>query len=1388
MGGVAQHLNHLYDNPNLSFAKIKKILSLASNGKLQVTEKLDGFNIALSFRDGHAVMARNKGDLQSGGMDANGILKREFAGGEGVRKTYLDAVRSFENVIKSLPPKTQNTLFKNGKIFYNSEIMGSGASNVIKYDINTLKIHDVNHKEFVPETGEIIPFKDENVLSLFRKVIEKSEQVQDKNTFKVKNGAFAELKSMASDKDLKIAKIKLDKILSSEGLSDSATIEDYLRLKLTDFVNSQLPETSDQIITAIVGNMLSKTPIPTGLSVELRNKISNIKKQKEAILKQAIFPVEEVVHDFSVELLKGFESAFILDNKKEVQRLKQETEKAIRAIQSSNNEEANAILVQQLRKLKDVENISTASEGIVFEFEGNVYKFTGSFAPMNQLLGLFKYGRGKIPPMEKLEEAGKNKVIAIVPGGFKPPHAGHFKVAKYFADMPEVDKVIVLISPQERAGHGDTNRIVVTAEQSLGIWDIYLKNSPKIKAKISRIASPVRSAYEYIEKVNSGDTIVFGLGEKEGEEKSGARFDMAQEYADKVNPGVKIQIMHVPPQAGGVSGTVMRELIADGNKGEFFSYLPEELDDLGRETIWDILTRQEQQEESLLEKKSLTIFRSICENLGIETLEEVSVKDLKAKYPDRANDIDALTRELENKYVYPALRFLVSDCPNCPTGKAELENVIKNLKLYDVVLKTGKLDQAIAEENLDLRLKDIGWYSANEDYASFAEMVRYIDLNFKSHEDVKRKVEQENEKIYEDDTYLALWIKSHAASCYYGSGTDWCITKEEGRYWDHYEKENHIVFIFNKQLEKDKQNRDRKTAFLIKKDGTDYECYDLLDKMNKCENLPQELKSIISKKITGEDVTSEEASMKKINKKLEEQGGKLTENGWVFGGNLELQSLNLSKLPKIFDVAGYMDIADNLLTSLEGCPKEVGGWFSCSYNHLKTLEGGPEIVGKGSRYADYNCNFNDLVSLKGAPKIIHNNGDFKCTHNKLTSLEYLPEKIGGYVYFEENPIEDYVGAKELANIASGKKSSLEEISAMSTGAVEGGMTKSPFPGMKKKEYIYEEEDVIEEYDTQSVSQEPYQKLMRKLHPKHKERLIGKGGQKADVAGSPYKVKPSMQRSKSAPPMGESKENYFVDRQKIINEIQARIHIRNLIKEEKQHFLNEQKQEQLLREYIKKVIKEASAEDSEVPHASTGINVLEDLLKKIIPIIEDDFKSLTTDPEQRNSFRSHIINAVKNTLTPSRMKKGEDDKEGSEQTMGEGDVNVDVGNNKAEAPLDGTKDIPDLGSDAFIDIDKKTPKADTFTIPGADLTGRNVALRTYDKIESQVSDAYSLLDNEEDENTFYDYLITNLKLYCDRWEDELQSAITEPTTPSYEEEKVDSVSDDAVASEEEPLSV
>ena len=51
-------------------------------------------------------------------------------------------------------------------------------------------------------------------------------------------------------------------------------------------------------------------------------------------------------------MLKGLESLFVLDNKKETERLRKEVSKAIKAIEKSGHEGALEILQKQMNKLE----------------------------------------------------------------------------------------------------------------------------------------------------------------------------------------------------------------------------------------------------------------------------------------------------------------------------------------------------------------------------------------------------------------------------------------------------------------------------------------------------------------------------------------------------------------------------------------------------------------------------------------------------------------------------------------------------------------------------------------------------------------------------------------------------------------------------------------------------------------------------------------------------------------------------------------------------------------------------------------------------------------------------------------------------------------------------
>ena len=211
----------------------------------------------------------------------------------------------------------------------------------------------------------------------------------------------------------------------------------------------------------------------------------------------------------------------------------------------------------------------------------------------------------------------------------------------------------------------------------------------------------------------------------------------------------------------------------------------------------------------------------------------------------------------------------------------------------------------------------------------------------------------------------------------------------------------------------------------------------------------------------------------------------------------------------------------------------------------------------------------------------------------------------------------------------------------------------------------------------------------------------------------------------------------------------------------------QEEETKLREIVRFLIKEAKTDvPDEVPHKSTGINVLEDLLKKVIPILEDDYKALTSNDEQRRSFRAHVLKAVINSLAPivatNKLSTPEDSAESDLMEQDDDTIDVEVGDEDKFIPVR-QGDMPE---------EEAEEEEDNFTIGGTDTTGRNFALQSFNKVESTILDAYESLADDNDRELFYDYLLTNIKLYFDKFEDELKTSFEEPTTDEYEEESTE----------------
>ena len=235
---------------------------------------------------------------------------------------------------------------------------------------------------------------------------------------------------------------------------------------------------------------------------------------------------------------------------------------------------------------------------------------------------------------------------------------------------------------------------------------------------------------------------------------------------------------------------------------------------------------------------------------------------------------------------------------------------------------------------------------------------------------------------------------------------------------------------------------------------------------------------------------------------------------------------------------------------------------------------------------------------------------------------------------------------------------------------------------------------------------------------------------------------------------------MVKRHELAEEIKLRRNIRRaigVVMERKETKRKTTLREELqLRSVIRTLISEADpAVSTAAVHRNTGINALEDLFKNtnLLTVLRQGYKSLTSKKEQRESYKNHILNAAEMSLEVenSRFIGGGAAPGSAAAALQEQGINIDI------AP---PEDHP-----AFLDVEKKEPteeeEVEGFSLKGQDRTGRNRAYTDYKNVEKNIITAYDNLDDPQDRGMFGDYLLTNLKLYFDRFEEELQADLPEP---------------------------
>jgi hypothetical protein len=249
---------------------------------------------------------------------------------------------------------------------------------------------------------------------------------------------------------------------------------------------------------------------------------------------------------------------------------------------------------------------------------------------------------------------------------------------------------------------------------------------------------------------------------------------------------------------------------------------------------------------------------------------------------------------------------------------------------------------------------------------------------------------------------------------------------------------------------------------------------------------------------------------------------------------------------------------------------------------------------------------------------------------------------------------------------------------------------------------------------------------------------------------------------------------MIDRQQFVEELKLREQIRKAIKiirekkEAKAKAILEE--ETKLRTIIRSLLNEREGEGDE----STGIAFLRRDLKKILPELEEAYTSLRTSVEQRKSYRTHILNAIQNLIQVSDTNfNATPDKDPGEEAVGiEEAIDVNIGDDAPDSNkrIDIGREKPEEENEVDAEKAKEEAELEDFAIAGEDRTGAVEALRSMKQIENVIKKTYNGLFDPNDRDLYADYLITNLQLYFDEFEEELQAVVPEPDNPDYDQRK------------------
>jgi hypothetical protein len=598
MGGAVGSIQHIWDFDDLTFEELLEIFEGILEGSIDAIEKTDGLPIVWTWTGKEVLWARSSSDVRSGGFTSK-EFKIAYATFPGFALLET-GINFFENHVQ---PRLQNVPGFEGWI--DSELFSPYSPQMVPSEIHAFIIH----RAFSVEGNlDFDPFP------LLRKTLGKVKaQSPDEKGENVQWSFFASADSPSVPRDSQTARNVVREIeqdlkdfLSQNSLALNRTINDWIQTEVLLQFKKDFPQVDETVLT--LASFLAANPEAKDFSLnsrtlkgilkqeapELISNLPTTKARAKEIKVLTLEPLKKKLKVLGAKFISELQPVLVSPENYSTIRAELRTgiEAAIEILETAEDEE----MKQKAEKAAKHSAVVTGNEHLLAPYEGfvvsrgdNLMKVTGIFHDAGSIK---KAGQTYKPTEIDWENA--DTVVSVFPMAAKPAHAGHWDMIEGISKIKpknpvtgkpakHIVKLVVSVSGRTRPGE-----ISISGKQSLIYWMEFLRNHlptnvELITAKdmfqqISREVFTARSQLNVFEVwIWSGD-------------KDAGRFAEFTNIEGVSEPSQDKAEKALGRPTTNVSGTRMRQALAQDDMDFFMDHLPQPLSREEKEEIWVLFT------------------------------------------------------------------------------------------------------------------------------------------------------------------------------------------------------------------------------------------------------------------------------------------------------------------------------------------------------------------------------------------------------------------------------------------------------------------------------------------------------------------------------------------------------------------------------------------------------------------------------------------------------------------------------------------------------------------------------------------------------------------------------------------------------------------------------